>query len=283
MQDVIRRVKTALAGLYPDSEITNLVRFVIEHVTELTMPVLLSDKNIKITPAQKVKIDGITKRLQTFEPIQYITGETEFYGLPFIVNNSVLIPRPETEELLELILSENKSTNQQHILDIGTGSGAIAITLKKYLPASRVEAWDISSKAIDVAVLNSKANSVDVLFKEVDILSDYPTDTCFDIIVSNPPYVLDSEKETMSENVLNYEPHLALFVPDSDPLLFYDRIADVSKFLFRKNGILYFEINRQKGSEIVSMLHEKGYHDIRLIKDISGNERIVKAQYRKPL
>lgn len=280
MQDIILNIRKSLSDFYPDTEISGLIRLLIENVTKSSIPALLSDKSKKITEEELLKIDKIVERLQKFEPIQYILGETEFYGLPFVVNENVLIPRPETEELVELILKENK-TDQSRILDIGTGSGCIAISLKKYLPKSIVEGWDISKGALEVASLNSKNNSANVLFTQVDILGEYPNQQTFDIIVSNPPYVLDSEKSEMHTNVLKYEPHTALFVADNNPLLFYNRIADVATQLLTNGGKLYFEINRMKGQETVKMLENKGFSNTQLIKDISGNDRIVKAEYHK--
>lgn len=280
MQDILQNIRKSLSGFYPDNEISGLVRLLIEHVTKSSMPALLSDKNTKITSEEVLKIDKIVERLQRFEPIQYILGETEFYGLPFTVNRDVLIPRPETEELVELILNENKESKPR-ILDIGTGSGCIAVSLQKLLPNASVKGWDISEKALAVAALNSKSNSVNVTFNQVDILSDYPTNHSFDIIVSNPPYVLDSEKTDIHANVLEYEPHTALFVADNNPLLFYNRIADVAIQLLTDGGKLYFEINRAKGQETIKMLENKKFSEIRLIKDISGNDRMVRAQYYK--
>lgn len=280
MHDIILNIRKSLSNFYPDTEISGLTRLLIENVTKSSIPALLSDKSKKITEEELLKIDKIVERLQKFEPIQYILGETEFYGIPFVVNENVLIPRPETEELVELILKENK-TDQPRILDIGTGSGCIAISLKRHLPKSIVEGWDISKGALEVANLNSKNNSANVLFTQVDILGKYPNRLTFDIIVSNPPYVLDSEKSEMHTNVLKYEPHTALFVADSNPLLFYNRIADVSTQLLTNGGKLYFEINRMKGQETIKMLEDKGFSAIKLIKDISGNDRIVKAEYHK--
>lgn len=280
MQDILQNIRKSLSGFYPDNEISGLVRLLIEHVTKSSMPALLSDKNTKITSEEVLKIDKIVERLQRFEPIQYILGETEFYGLPFTVNQDVLIPRPETEELVELILNENKESKPR-ILDIGTGSGCIAVSLQKLLPNASVKGWDISEKALAVAALNSKSNSVNVTFNQVDILSDYPTDQYFDIIVSNPPYVLDSEKTDMHANILDYEPHTALFVADNDPLLFYNRIADVAIQLLTDGGKLYFEINRAKGQETIKMLEYKNFSEIRLIKDISGNDRMARAEFHR--
>lgn len=278
MQDLLFNIRKSLSEFYPDTEISGLIRIIVEYITKSSMPTLLSDKNTKITSEENLKIDKIVERLQRFEPIQYIIGETEFYGLPFIVNQDVLIPRPETEELVELILIENKGSKSQ-ILDIGTGSGCIAISLQKHLPEANITGWDISDKALSIAEINNKNNGVDVIFKQVDILSDYPNKRHFDIIVSNPPYVLDSEKIDMHSNVLDYEPHTALFVPDHSPLLFYNKIADVATQLLGNGGKLYFEINRAKGQETIKMLEGKNFSNIRLIKDISGNDRIIRAEY----
>lgn len=281
MRDLFQHIKLSLSGIYPESEAHSIARIVMEEVFNSPLPLLTIDKNIKITPSQEVKIQEIVKRLQSFEPIQYILGKSEFYGLTFSLNNNTLIPRPETEELVELIISEN-ADKKNCILDIGTGSGAIAIALKKHLPTSSVEAWDISKGALELAKKNALANRVSVDFKEVDILSEYPKDKNYTIVVSNPPYVLDSEKDGMSMNVLNYEPHSALFVPNETPLLFYTRIADISKEIFNINGgFLYFEINRAKGLDVKLMLEAKGYKNVNVIKDISQNDRIVKAEYPK--
>lgn len=277
MQNIILKIRDSLSEIYPYNESINLSRLIIEQVTGYPIPVLLSDKSKKITSAQEQIIDKIIKRLQTSEPIQYIFGETEFFGLSFMVNPNVLIPRPETEELVELIINENKDTDSK-ILDIGTGSGCIAISLKKHLSKSDIEAWDISTQALIIASENSKANSTNIIFKEVDVLNNYPQETRFDIIVSNPPYVLESEKELMNKNVLNYEPHSALFVPDSNSLIFYERIADIAKQLLNRYGRLYFEINQLKGQETKRMLEKKGFSNIRIIQDLQGNDRIVVSQ-----
>lgn len=278
MQNMLDYINNSLKKLYSEPEIKSFSRIILEEVTDSYFPSITIDKNTKITETQQEKIKEIVDRLKQFEPIQYILEYTVFYGLNFYVNKNVLIPRPETEELVELIINENKNRDSIKILDIGTGSGAIAITLAKYIKSSDVSAWDISFKAIDVAVLNMKRNATNVAFQRIDVLSDYPIDKKYDIIVSNPPYVLESEKKEMENNVLDYEPHLALFVPDNDPLLFYNRIAEIAKNILNKNGKLYFEINASKGHETYQMLKEKGFGEIILTKDISGNDRIVKAE-----
>ncbi|MDU1890235.1 MAG: peptide chain release factor N(5)-glutamine methyltransferase [Dysgonomonas sp.] len=275
MQKTILYIKEALNNYYPESEISGFSRIIIEYIMQKSFPQALLD-NKEFSGEQQQRLEEILERLKTYEPIQHILEETEFFRLPFYVNKNVLIPRPETEELVELILNENKESGLK-ILDIGTGSGAIAIALAKYMNNAVVTAWDISHKALDIAVMNSKANSVNLSFKLVDVLGAYSRDEKFDIIVSNPPYVLESEKQTMEANVLDYEPHLALFVPDNQALLFYERIADVAFELLNENGKLYFEINRAKGEETVKMLEAKGFQNIELFQDLSKNDRMVKA------
>ena len=280
MQDNITKIRKALAESYEESEITIFTRLIMEHVTKLSNSVLLFDKNIKITEVQEENIDKIINRLQKFEPIQYILGETEFFGLPFSVNNNTLIPRPETEELVEKIINDHDNTPIS-ILDIGTGSGCIAIALKRSLKNANVAAWDISEEALEVAKKNAEINLVDISFQRVDILTEKPSDDPFDVIVSNPPYIMECEKSEMDHNVLDHEPNMALFVPDQNPLLFYNRIADFATQNLKPNGKLYFEINRAKGSDTIKMLEQKGFVDIELIKDLSGNDRIVKSIFPK--
>lgn len=279
MQKAISHIKESLYTYYPESEISGFTRIIIEHITKKSYhQALLAE--IELMPDQQQQINSIIERLKKYEPIQYILEETEFFGLPFHVNENVLIPRPETEELVELILKENDKAGLC-VLDIGTGSGAIAIALAKQLKESDVMAWDISHKALDVAVLNSKANSAPVSFKQVDVLLNYPLDKKFDIIVSNPPYVLENEKESMEQNVLGYEPHVALFVPNNDPLLFYKRIADIAKGLLNTGGKLYFEINQAKGKEVVNLLNEKGFISVARFQDLSKKDRMVRAIFKQ--
>lgn len=275
MKKVVTYIKESLIAYYPESEISGFMRIIIEHITNKSYhQALLAE--VELMPHQQEKGKSIVERLKRHEPIQYILEETEFFGLPFYVNENVLIPRPETEELVELILKENNKTGLS-ILDIGTGSGAIAIALAKHIKNAKVSAWDISSKALDVAALNSKANSTTVSLKQVDALSEYPLDKKFDIIVSNPPYILDSERKSMEQNVLDYEPHQALFVPDNDPLLFYKRIADIALNLLNAQGKLYFEINQAKGKDVIDMLKQKGFSDIVLFQDLSNKDRMVRS------
>ncbi|MDR1091395.1 MAG: peptide chain release factor N(5)-glutamine methyltransferase [Prevotella sp.] len=279
MRKAISHIKESLYAYYPESEIPGFTRIMIEYITQKSYHQALLTET-EFLPDQRQQIDSIIERLKKYEPVQYILGETEFFGLHFHVNGNVLIPRPETEELVELILKEN-DLPALHVLDIGTGSGAIAIALAKHMKEADVSAWDISCKALDVAALNSKENSVNIAFKRVDVLSGYPQDKKFDIIVSNPPYVLEKEKESMEQNVIDYEPHEALFVPDDDPLLFYKRIAGIAKGLLNTGGKLYFEINQAKGADVADMLNKKGFTDIAIFQDLSKKDRMVKALLQK--
>ena len=275
VQKTISHIKESLKTYYPDSEISGFIRIIIEYITGRSYHLLLTD-NKEFTDDELKQLEGILRRLKEYEPIQYITEKTEFFGLPFCVNKNVLIPRPETEELVELILNDNKGSDLK-VLDIGTGSGAIAIALAKHLKNAKVYALDISFMALDVAVLNSKINSVDITFKRTDILKDYPIEE-FDIIVSNPPYIMEDEKALMEQNVLAYEPHSALFVPNDDALLFYNRIADVASDILKPNGKLYFEINQAKGNEVMKMLENKGYLNTNVFQDLNKNDRIIRAE-----
>lgn len=276
MQKTISYIKEYLKAYYPESEISGFIRIIIEHITKRSYPeAVISDT--KLTEEQTDLLHSILYRLKTSEPIQYIIRETEFFGLPFHVTKDVLIPRPETEELVELILNENKKSGLK-VLDIGTGSGAIAIALAKHLKEGYIEAWDISEEALKIATLNAKSNAVDITFRNVDVLKSYTTDTKFDIVVSNPPYILEKEKSGMDQNVLDYEPHTALFVPDNNGLLFYDRIADIALDLLEPNGKLYFEINQAKGQNTVQLVKSKGFINVFLFQDLNKNDRMVRAE-----
>lgn len=276
VQKTISYIKKYLKTCYPENEISVFIRIIIEHITKRSYPQAVIS-GTKLTEEQTILLHSILDRLKTFEPIQYIIGETEFFGLPFHVTKDVLIPRPETEELVELILNENKKSGLK-VLDIGTGSGAIAIALAKHLEKADIEAWDISEEALKIATLNSDSNAVNIIFRNVDVLKNYPTDTKFDIIVSNPPYILEKEKSGMDQNVLDYEPHTALFVPDNNGLLFYDRIADIALDLLEPNGKLYFEINQRKGEDTVQLVKSKGFINVCLFQDLNKNDRMVRAE-----
>ena len=281
MTETIKHIKTSLVGIYPDSEIKGIIRLIMEQICDLQPHQYLINLDIQLSEEKRKTIFEVIERLRTKEPIQYILGTAYFYSLPFEVNPSVLIPRPETEELVDRIIADNNSSIKKNILDIGTGSGCIAITLQKKLETAHVYAVDISAEALNVAKRNAINNQVNVTFIQTDILQPEKVKkdlSCtFDIIVSNPPYIKQEEKKEMDRNVLDFEPHLALFVPDHDPLLFYRHIAELGKEKLNENGLLYFEINATCGEITCQMLQEKGYHKIQLIKDLSGKDRIIKA------
>ncbi|OHT45234.1 peptide chain release factor N(5)-glutamine methyltransferase [Flavobacterium tructae] len=224
--------------------------------------------------------DFLVLQLKKEVPIQYLLGKTHFYGLDFEVNENVLIPRPETEELVEWIVNDNSGGTKSKkikILDIGTGSGCIAISLAKNLPHAEVYAIDVSKKAIATAKRNAVRNKVEVTFMLQDILETEELKHNFDVIVSNPPYVRNLEKEEIKKNVLDYEPHLALFVDDNDALIFYRKIAELARENLLQNGQLYFEINQYLGKEMIDLLEKMNFNNIELKKDIYDNDRMIKG------
>jgi release factor glutamine methyltransferase len=269
-------IKNELAGLYSPREINSLSDIILKKLTGLTLTSLLSDPGKEVSDPVWDKINEICGHLKVFVPIQYILGETEFMGLTFSLTRDVLIPRPETEELADMVIRENPEPGLR-VLDVGTGSGAIAITLALNMNSADVRAMDISREIIEVAEKNSRINGARVLFMVDDILDSTFNHLKYDIIVSNPPYVRETEKSRMSPNVLNYEPHNALFVPDDDPLKFYRAIMEFSKQGLAADGKLYFEINEEMGSEMYDLAEEFGYNDIRIARDINGKERIMTA------
>jgi release factor glutamine methyltransferase len=240
---------------------------------------------LEISAEQSENINNVLSRLKTGEPVQYILGHTEFYGLPFKVNPSVLIPRPETEELVDWALNSWQlvvdSWQQPHnILDIGTGSGCIAISLKKNLDKVSVSAIDISTEALNTAKGNAALNNVDINFIQEDILNQThhsPLTTHYSLIISNPPYVTLEDKKQMHTNVTDFEPHTALFVPENNPLIFYKAIADFAVGYLEKGGLLFFEINESYGEEIVKLLNDKSFTNTELMSDMSGKARMIKA------
>lgn len=275
MKTIARHINEALSHCYSAGEIKALTRIIATELLGISQMAYFLKDNITLTAEQEELLDNAIERLKKQEPIQYILGYSDFCGLRFKVTPATLIPRPETSELVEWIASE--ATGNEKILDIGTGSGCIAVSLARMLPMSNVTAWDISPEALAVAAENSRSNGTEVTFEQVDILAHEPQDEQFDIIVSNPPYIRELEKSGMEANVLDWEPHTALFVPDSDPLLFYRTIAEKSLAILRSGGKLYFEINREFGNETVQMLAALGYTDIELRKDFADNDRMIKA------
>lgn len=267
-------IRRALQECFSAQEAANISRIVCcEMLGQSTVDYYLG-KDITLSLKEKQELDGILSRLCNFEPIQYIQGTARFLGRTFRVAPGVLIPRPETEELVETMLKEISPLSR--ILDVGTGSGCIAISLSKELPDAKVSAWDISEEALAIASANNEALQASVRFCQRDVLTCLPdVGERYDVIVSNPPYVTESEKQDMERNVLDWEPFQALFVSDNDPLLFYRRIAELGKVMLVPEGRLYFEINRAFGEAVAAMLREQGYANPRILKDISGNDRIV--------
>lgn len=270
-------IRRQLQDCYPAQEAGNLSRIVCCEVLGQRVVDYYLGKDITLSAKVEQELDSILTRLRNFEPIQYIQGETPFLGRMFSVAPGVLIPRPETEELVELMLKELFPSSR--VLDIGTGSGCIAISLSKELPSARVTAWDISDVALSIAAANNDALKASVRFEQRDVLTYTPgASERYDVIVSNPPYVTEAEKQEMEPNVLDWEPSQALFVPDEDPLCFYRRIAVLGLDMLVSGGKLYFEINRAFGADTVAMLCELGYRAVRLQKDISHNDRFVIAE-----
>ena len=277
MHPVYHEIKKMLAGYYPDAEASALAKMLLVEVLHFSTLELFGGKDKEVFKKDLDVLYEISRRLQNQEPIQYIIGKETFCGMPFVVNRHVLIPRPETQDLVEWIAEEDQQTNPCRLLDMGTGSGCIAISLAKKLPHAQVEAWDISREALQVAHQNALSNQVKVDFHWQDILSASPGMAEWNVIVSNPPYITNKEKAEMESNVLDWEPHTALFVPDHDPLLFYRKIAQLGMSMLVNGGALYFEINRAYGAEIIAMLQALGYKDIIIRKDRFNNERMIKA------
>ena len=280
MTETVSYIQNSLKEMYPSGEIKSFTRLIMEQICGLQPYQLLACKGKELSDMEKKRIQDIVARLKLSEPIQYILGQASFYGSVFETNPSVLIPRPETEELVDLIIKDYKHKTAR-ILDIGTGSGCIAVSLAKHLPGAEVVAIDISEEALAVALRNAGRNQTDVSFIRTDILGaacleDIPGE--FDVVVSNPPYVKESERNAMQDNVLRYEPPTALFVPDTDPLLFYKAIAEFGNKRLKKNGRLYVEINAQCGKETTALFKACQYRAIELIRDLSGKDRIIKAE-----
>jgi release factor glutamine methyltransferase len=278
MKTTIQYIEKELAGLYPKTEVKALVRLILEHVCGLDFTAQVTMRDYTIEPHFRELISAVVARLKDYEPIQYIIGETEFFGLKLKVTPAVLIPRPETEELVHWIAALSFPV-APGILDIGSGSGCIALSLKKQFGEARVSALDCSVPALENAKENAILNGLDVHFFHADILKweEYNWGQ-YDLMVSNPPYVSVSEKEVMLPNVLKYEPGEALFVSDSDPLLFYHRIAGFAQHHLNENGWLFFEINEKFGQEITQLLKKTAFREIKIKKDLFGKVRMVRCR-----
>jgi release factor glutamine methyltransferase len=281
---LFNQLASEITSVYEENEAKSIVYLLLEHYLNLSKTDILLDNHI----SQVFDFKSIIERLKAQEPVQYIIGETEFYGRRFKVTPDTLIPRPETEELVQLSIinyqSTIKSFQQEHlsspirILDIGTGTGCIAISLACEIPNAQVYAYDISENALKIAKENADRNKANVVFERVDILNLPPFSlSSFSIIVSNPPYVMNAEKSEMEQNVLDYEPHLALFVEDSDPLIFYKAIAEFASKNLTDKGLCVVEINQAFGLETAELFWNQGFRYVEVVKDMFGKDRMVKA------
>lgn len=279
VQDAYKHTQVQLCEVYDEREATNIADLVINHITGYTRTDRLVHGSNALSHAQANQLTLYTLQLLLHTPLQYVLEEAWFAAMPFYVNEHVLIPRPETEELVEWIVTEAGALSAPSIIDIGTGSGCIPVALKKKLPATDVHALDVSAGALAVARRNAATLEAQVTFHEVDILQPnrWAPLPVFDIIVSNPPYIKESEKAAMHNNVLEHEPHLALFVPDNDALLFYRTIAGFAQKHLKPGGLLFFEINEALGQETVDLLASERFTGIELQKDMQGKDRMIKA------
>lgn len=271
----------ALLDSYPQNEIDSFFFILLETYMDLKRIDLSLDPEMEIDRISVSLMNNAVERLQQQEPVQYIVGKTEFYGLHLEINDSVLIPRPETEELVDWIVQDLKSAPKEkniEVLEIGTGSGCIPIALAKNCINTNIQAIEISKNAMLVAMENAELNEVNIKFIQSNILRANALPALFDIIVSNPPYVRHMEKKEIKRNVLDYEPHQALFVEDKDPLIFYDKISSLANSHLTQSGALYLEINQYLGKDTVALLERNGFSQIELRKDLFGNDRMIKAQ-----
>jgi len=277
IKKIISNIKSELKDIYPREEIDSFIYLIFEDVLGFTRTQVLISPDIKLKQADVNRIKEITRELKQQKPIQHIIGKTIFYELPFKTSENALIPRPETEELVNWLLSDHQNTDVD-ILDIGTGSGCIAVSIAKNLPQAKVLASDISEQALELAKENSRLNNVQVEFMKMDILDpSIKINKKLDVIISNPPYITNKEKKLMQRNVLDYEPGLALFVPDEDPLLFYKSIINFGKKHLKSGGQIYFEINEVYGEETLKLFEKEYFGHTSLKKDVNGKSRMIKS------
>lgn len=277
-RSLFNQIVAQLNQIYNENESRQLTKMFMEDMLEISFEKIMIDEEIVMNPTVKELIEQKISMLMSYHPIQYVLGKAHFYGREFIVNPSVLIPRQETEELISEILIDTKKPGL-NILDIGSGSGCIGITLALELQDAHVALLDVDSAALDVARRNAIKNHVALDYINEDILSLEILPKKYDIIVSNPPYVTEKEKDLMQNNVLNHEPQLALFVPDDDPLKFYRQIVSLAKKHLVPNGKLYFEINENYGPDLLKLCEDEKCSFIKLVQDINGKDRMIKAVF----
>lgn len=278
-KDLFEDLRKQLTRVEEADELDSIVYFMLEDLAGISRSDVFIQREVSVTSEKLILLQDAIKRINAGEPVQYITGKAHFYGKLFQVNPAVLIPRPETEELVREAIRQS-DLRPGKILDIGTGSGCIAIMLANNLPEKKVIACDVSDTALAVAMDNAKTLCVRVQFKKVDILKEPIAEQGLDLIISNPPYIAVSEKAAMENNVLQHEPHVALFVPDNDPLIFYKAIAEKGFAALRPGGSVMVEINERFGNATADVFHEKGFTDVRIIKDMQNKDRIVRAVKR---
>jgi release factor glutamine methyltransferase len=277
LRDLLPYFKRKLKSVCEEEEIESIFFRITEDRLNLTKRIVLTEDK-RLTESELLMFKDYVDRLAANEPLQYVLGEADFLGLKFKVSPAVLIPRPETEELVDLIIRENKSKSELEILDIGCGSGCIPITLKKNMPQSKITAIDISLRAIEIAKINSVNNNTEIAFLETDVFSDSVFEMQqFDIIASNPPYIAESERVAMHANVKDHEPTIALFVTDADPLKFYIRIFQFAKTNLKSEGLIYFEINPHFADDLIKMAFENKFSSATLLTDLSGKNRFLKV------
>lgn len=279
MQAAFTYIRESLSDLYPEQELLSISRLLISKVSGFSFTEILLNKNTIFSLYQRQLIDNYLTDLRKHRPVQYVLGETEFCSLTFDVNEAVLIPRPETEELVEWIVRMEQP--EVKMLDLGTGSGCIPIALKKMMPQASVSACDLSLDALKVARSNAAKNGLVVDFFQMDILNDIPTDGPYDCLVSNPPYIPIKEKAEIAVGVKDFEPEMALFVPDEDPLLFYRSIALMGQQILKVGGRVYLETHRDYALDVLKLFKELNYTDVEIKKDIAGNDRMVRALMNK--
>ena len=279
VQEVQQLIRQNIRDAYPEPEAGAIAQLVLEHVLQKSRMQLSLQQQEPVSKEQEAQVQEATARLQQQEPVQYVLGVAHFYGLELQVDERVLIPRPETEELVDLVLKEHKGQQGLQVLDICTGSGCIPLALMADMAAAKVYGLEVSGGALEVAKANADKHSLPVVWLQQDIFEPVQGIAAgtLDIITSNPPYVLEEEKQRMRPNVLQYEPHLALFVPDTDALKYYRRITAVAKELLKERGKLYFEINERYGKQVQELLLEAGYTEAIVVQDLYGKDRIVRA------
>jgi release factor glutamine methyltransferase len=276
MNRITSYIRQSLKSIYSPQEIRSHMLIICRDILRLTITDIYLNRDINLPGEKWKELEGIVERLQKQEPIQYIRGYADFFGMSFHVTPGVLIPRPETEELVEMIIKENQESCR--ILDIGTGSGCIAISLAKYLPQATITAWDISEQALTVARENNDRLGTTVFFCNRNVLNISSCEEEYDLIVSNPPYITQVEKAEIEARITNWEPDIALFVPNDDPLRFYRHIALLGRKLLADKGKLYVEINQAYGEETADILRKLRYENVRITKDLLGKDRFVTAQ-----